>query len=329
MTQVSVALCMHNGAAFIREQIRSICHQTFVPSEIVISDDASTDGGLEIASETLRACERQNANRRIEVNILRNPQPLGVTRNFQQAVTHCRGDLVVLCDQDDAWHPHRLDRLRSEFERRPELLLLHSDARLVDAGNRSLGGSLFHALEVQPSELACIHEGRAFDALLHRNLVTGATAVFRRSLLAHALPFPEEWLHDEWLAIIAAAVGRVDVLEEPLIDYRQHAGNQLGARRESFLQKMQRALMPPGNSPTQPTVKAEQLLARMLKLVAEVDVEKIGLVFHKLEHQRFRARLPNNRLARILPIAHEALKGHYARVGRGGKGIVRDFLQPR
>lgn len=329
MTQVSVALCMHNGAAFIREQIRSICRQTFAPSEIVISDDASTDGGVDIAREALRECERENADQHIEVIILRNPHALGVTRNFQQAVTRCHGELVVLCDQDDSWHPHRLARLRAEFERRPELLLLHSDARLVDAGNRSLGGSLFNALEVQPSELASIHDGRAFDALLHRNLVTGATAVFRRSLLDHALPFPEEWLHDEWLAIIAAAVGRVDVLEEALIDYRQHDSNQIGVCRESFRRKVQRALMPRGDSQSQLAAKAEMLLAQMLRLVGKVEIEKIGLVFDKLEHQRFRAQLPNSRLARILPIAHEALKGHYARVGRGGKGIVRDLLQPK
>ncbi len=329
MSQVSVALCMHNGAAFIREQIRSICRQTHAPSEIVISDDASTDDGVEIAKAAFDECARENADQRIEIVLLQNPKALGVTRNFEQAATHCRGELVMLCDQDDAWHPHRLARLRAEFERRPELLLLHSDARLVDARNRSLGGSLFHALEVRPAELACIHDGRAFDALLHRNLVTGATAVFRRSLLDHALPFPEEWLHDEWLAIIAAAVGRVDVLEEELIDYRQHDHNQIGARRESFLQKVQRALMPSGDSQSQMAVKAEKLLAQMLRLVGQVEVEKIGLVFDKLEHQRFRAQLPNSRLARILPIAHEALKGHYARVGRGGKGIVRDLLQPK
>ena len=63
------------------------------------------------------------------------------------------------------------------FERRPELLLLHSDARLVDGELKPLGQTLLQALETRPGELADIAAGRAFAALMHRNLVTGATTM--------------------------------------------------------------------------------------------------------------------------------------------------------
>src|SRR4030095_7340214 len=106
------------------------------------------------------------------------------------------------------------------FEARPELLLLHSDASLVDAELAPLGNTLFHALEVQRAELEAIAQGRAFDVFLRRNLVTGATTVFRRSLLDAALPFSDAWVHDEWLAAIAAATACVGGAPEPAIDYR-------------------------------------------------------------------------------------------------------------
>jgi len=112
--------------------------------------------------------------------------------------------------------------------------LLHSDARLVDARLGDLGCSLFDALELGPDELQRVHEGCGFDVLLRRSIVTGATAAFRRDLLAFAVPFGDGWIHDEWLAIMASAIGKIDVVERKLIDYRQHDANQLGMRRRTL-----------------------------------------------------------------------------------------------
>lgn len=324
---ISVALCTHNGTRFIGEQIRSICLQTLPPGEIVLSDDASTDNGVEVARATLRECERAKPGLSIDLRIIENSPPLRVTKNFEQAALACKGDLISLSDQDDVWHPNRLARIVAEFERRPELLLLHTDARLVGPGRQHLGGSLFHALEVQPFELDWIHGGRAFDVFLRRNLVTGATTVFRRSLLAHAAPFPVEWLHDEWLAIIAAAVGRVDVLEDELIDYRQHESNQIGAQRDSFRRKVQKALASRGDTHVKRAIKAELLLARLVALGDLVAAETIAKVRDKLEHQRFRAALPPRRVTRVVPVIREALKGRYQKFGRGVRGVVRDLFE--
>ncbi|RST54559.1 glycosyltransferase family 2 protein [Variovorax sp. MHTC-1] len=324
---ISVALCTHNGARFIGEQIRSICLQTLPPGEIVLSDDASTDDGIEVARAALRECERAKPGLSIDLRVIENLPPLRVTKNFEQAALACKGDLIALCDQDDVWHPDRLARIAAEFERRPELLLLHTDARLVGAARQDLGGSLFHALEVKPFELDWIHGGRAFDVFLRRNLVTGATTVFRRSLLAQAAPFPVEWLHDEWLAIIAAAIGRVDVLEDELIDYRQHESNQIGAQRDSFRRKVQKALASRGDTHVKRAFKAELLLARLLALGDLVAAETIGKVRDKLEHQRFRAALPPRRVTRVVPVLREALKGRYQKFGRGVRGVVRDLFE--
>ena len=127
---VSVALCTYNGARFVAEQLRSILAQSSPADQIVISDDGSTDGTLEVVRAELAAA----GSALPEVIILENPAPLGVTRNFEQAILACTGDLIVLCDQDDTWVPDRLARAEREFAARPDLLLLYSDASLVDEG---------------------------------------------------------------------------------------------------------------------------------------------------------------------------------------------------
>lgn len=327
MTDVSVALCTHNGSKFIHEQIRSICLQSHPPVEIVLSDDASTDDCVTVAQRVLEECLVELPGRHIALDVIENIPALGVTRNFDQATRRCRSDLIALCDQDDIWHPHRLRRMCAEFERRPDLILLHTDARLVDAQRHDLGESLFHALEVERFELAYIHEGRAFDAFLRRNLVTGATAMLRRSLLDSASPFPGEWLHDEWLAMIAAAVGGVDVLEEETIDYRQHGGNHIGARRDTFVEKVRKAFAARGNKHAQRTLKVEILLDRLLELADKIDAAAVDKVHSKLDHQRFRSQLPAHRVARLLPVVREVLTGRYERFGRGARGIVRDLFE--
>jgi glycosyltransferase involved in cell wall biosynthesis len=322
---VSVALCTHNGSAFIRDQINSICQQSLLPAEIVLSDDASSDDGVALAQSAV--ANQQGRQAHMQLHVIRNAAPLRVVKNFEQAVRACTGDLVALCDQDDVWHADRLERMAAEFAQQPGLLLLHSNARLIDAQGAALPASLFETLQVQPFELAWIHGGKALDALLRRNLVTGATTVFRRSLLDYALPFPQEWLHDEWLGIIAAAVGGVDVLEAPLTDYRQHGANQVGARRETLLWKMKKAFSVRDDTLPLRARKAEILLERLLQLGDAVAPSTITKVRQKLAHQQFRAALPRPRLARWLPVLQELQTGRYNRYGRGLHCVARDLLE--
>lgn len=324
---ISVALCTHNGAAYIGEQVRSICHQSLPPFEIVLSDDASTDDTVSIAEAAWQAALAERPGVDIQLRVLRNKLALRVTRNFEQAAAACRSELIALSDQDDSWPPHRLERLAREFERHPDLLLLHSDARLVGRTLEDLGQTLFFALEVTPKELRRIHEGNAFDVFLRRNLVTGATALFRRRLLEWAMPFPDGWLHDEWLGIVAAAVGRVDVVEEPLLDYRQHGNNQIGASRDSFSAKVNKALASRGNTHVERARKAEQLLVWLDALGGDASDARREKVRGKLTHQRFRAALPPARLARIAPVLREAATGRYGLYGRGFRGVVRDLFE--
>jgi len=321
---VSVALCTRNGARYLVAQVQSICAQVPPPDEIVVSDDESSDGSVAIVRATLA---QHGAANTPALTVLENRPALGVTRNFEQAVRACRSDLIALCDQDDAWHAGRLARMVDAFRSRPELLLLHSDARLVDGDLAPLGSTLFEALEVKPSELAGIAAGQAFFVLQRRNLVTGATTVFRRSLLTAALPFPPEWVHDEWLAAIAAATGCMDVVPEPLIDYRQHASNQIGARRPTLREKLAKAVAPRGLKHAERLRRAEVLLERLESLGQQVPSACLQAQRDKVAHQRFRTGLPPSRLLRWMPVLLAAARGRYERFDRGWQSVAQDLLE--
>ena len=139
-----------------------------------------------------------------------------------------RGEFIALADQDDVWEPNRLERGLTRF--RDGVLLVHSDATLIDEAGKP-SGSLMSALRLTNGERRSLSSGKALDALLRRNLVTGATTMIRSSLLQQALPIPEGWVHDEWLGLVAAVQGGVVFSEESLIRYRQHGGNEIGAAR--------------------------------------------------------------------------------------------------
>ncbi|TFD22880.1 glycosyltransferase family 2 protein, partial [Cryobacterium sp. TMT2-23] len=253
--RVSVALCTYNGSEFIEEQLRSILDQSAPADEIVVSDDGSTDDTPAEVERVFAAWQGEHPGQAVTLRMIRNPAPLGVTWNFEQALAACTGELIALSDQDDVWPPERLALLAAEFASRPPLQLLHTDARLVDEAGRPTGRTLLATLGVSAADQAAEHRGHALDLLLCRNIVTGATAMLRRGLVQQARPFPAAWVHDEWLAIVAAATGEVDLLEIPLLDYRQHADNQIGASSLDAAGKLGRLRAPR-------TARNARLLAR-------------------------------------------------------------------
>lgn len=308
------------------EQVRSICQQTLPPREIVLSDDGSDDATVDVAREAVAAWSAQAPGRAMPMQVIVNPRPLGITLNFAQAIGSCRGDLIALSDQDDVWRPDKLERMVDRFAADADLLLLHTDACLVDADGASIGRTLFENLGVSAWELQRVHSGHAFDVLLRRNIVTGATVMFRRALLQAAQPFPQTWLHDEWLAVMAACTGKLDALEAALIDYRQHGGNQIGARRDGPRAVMAKLSASSRETHARWLARAESLVERLHALGDAVAHDVLHDAQAKLDHQRFRSRLPAARWARCWPVAREAASGRYARFNRGWRAVVRDIL---
>ncbi|AYG04284.1 glycosyltransferase family 2 protein [Gryllotalpicola protaetiae] len=317
----SVALCTHNGGRFLATQLASILSQSTAPAELIVSDDDSSDGTVAVARGGI-----EGANARPVVRWIENRPALGVTKNFEGAITATTGELIALSDQDDVWHPDKLARAAAVFAADAAALLLFTDARLVDGDGAPLDLGLFESLGVTESELRTIASSDPLAALLRRNLATGATVVFRRELLETALPFPDSWVHDEWLAVMAALRGGLRVLREQTVDYRQHGRNEIGVNEPTLRYRVGRMLQPRGD-------RNEKLARKFADLAdwAQASGQQAELVARlraKADFERARAGLPGIRLARIPRVVELALRGLYARyASQGWLDVMRDLVQ--
>jgi glycosyltransferase involved in cell wall biosynthesis len=225
---LSIALCTYNGAVYLREQLESIAAQTRTPDELVISDDQSTD-------DTLRLIEEFAATAGFPVRLSVNESNLGTAKNFEKAIGLCRGDVIVLSDQDDVWHSDKLESVERIFEARPQLSLVFSNAELVDETLRLFDKTLFDLVHFDGEKQRLVKSGRALDLQLRENLVLGATVAFRATLKDLVLPISGNGplVHDGWIVLLIAAVGEIDFIKRPLLKYRQHSAQQCRVAKTS------------------------------------------------------------------------------------------------
>lgn len=203
---ISVAMCTYNGEKYLAEQLESILGQTYDNLEVVIVDDGSSDGTLKLLDE-YRA-------RDARIRVIRNERNLGFLKSFERALQSCTGDFIALADQDDIWYAHKIAAL---YRSMGESLLIYSRVSMINADGQSLDGEFPSVKRLQ---------GDCALSLVMGNCVTGHACLVRRSLLDRALPFPAGVkMHDQWLAIVAASMGRLKAGDEVLSLYRKHDSN--------------------------------------------------------------------------------------------------------
>ena len=211
-----IAVCMATyepDMALFRAQIESLRSQTDDGWVCLISDDCSSPDRFEQMRQAVGPDPR--------FALWRWDQRLGFYRNFERALrmAPAEAELVALCDQDDRWHPEKLEVLRGALG---GAQLVYSDQRLVDAEGRVLRETLWQGRRNNHTNLA---------SLLVANSITGAATLFRREVVELMLPFPESpgfQFHDHWLGLVALASGAVAYVDRPLYDYVQHAGAVFG-----------------------------------------------------------------------------------------------------
>jgi glycosyltransferase involved in cell wall biosynthesis len=211
-----VAICMATyepPTDLLCIQLDSIRQQTHENWICLISDDSSS------AAAFARLVELTEDDPRFVVS--RSPERLGFYRNFERALLMAppEAEYVTLCDQDDRWHPTKLERLLVGIG---DAQLAYSDARIVTPEGELVRSSYWTERRNNYTN---------FGSLLLANSVTGAASLYRRELLDDALPLPPllaKGFHDHWLAVVALALGTVAYIDEPLYDYVQHGGAVIG-----------------------------------------------------------------------------------------------------
>ena len=322
---LAVAMATYNGEQFLAEQLESILSQTRLPDEIVMSDDQSSDHTKELAKKILAGpCKKSG----ITLRVLSHKKPSGVAANFQYAASKTTAEVIALADQDDIWRPDKLETLAAHFEALQELLMVHSDADLVDASGRGLGMTVLDSLRTTSGERRHLVTGHGIRALARRNLVTGQTALLRRELLDLAGPIPHGFVHDEWWALVAASKDALLLDPRVFQDYRQHGSNQIGADKSGLQRLRERFAEPQETFRERHRIRHEGLEAFLDSPLWAGTDEAERLLRGRIAHYKWQSNLPASRFARLVPIKARYLRGDYHRYRRGYFDAVRDFMQP-
>jgi len=220
-----IVLATFDAGDRLDAQIESIRAQTHEQWQLIARDDGSSD-------DTRDRLARWAA-RDARITILSDELGhLDAGTNFSVLLDRAveeGAEWIALSDQDDVWLPHKLDvqleRARQVGATRTGPILIHSDLEVVGEHLEPMHPSLLSFQGIR-------HEPDApLQTLLIQNFVTGCSVLVNRALLEVALPIPAgAIMHDWWLALCAAACGRIEFVPDVTVRYRQHASSQIGAK---------------------------------------------------------------------------------------------------
>lgn len=316
--KISIALCVHNGARYLTEQLESLRAQTCPLYELVVCDDASEDASASIVEAFADGAP-------FPVRFYRNLERLGVGANFEQAIRLCQGELIFLCDQDDVWSPVKVECFIRAFSDNPEAVWAFCNAEVVDAGLQPIGYSLWQRILFTLPEQILANQGEMLSVLLRHSVVAGASLAFRAELREMLLPIPSGWLYDTWLSSVLATLSPPALISETLQHYRQHDANCVGGMKKKLLVQVCEAFKVDRKCYLSEELSRWDLLAKRFAAI-RVPSECLDAVGEKLRHLERRARLPQHRLLRFPAIGSEILRGGYLRYSRNWGSVALDLL---
>lgn len=234
---IDIVLATYNGQDFLEEQVKSIRqnsgYQKWV-NQIIIADDGSTDKTKEIVANISRQDEK--------IQWFENSSgKKGPKFNFAFGLTKSDADYVMFCDQDDIWLPCKIEKsikaMQKAEQQQPQgmPILVFSDKQIVDDNLNEICSSYFELKNISKNW----HQ--KFALLCQQNVVSGCTMLFNRALIDKAQPIPKQaYMHDWWLALVASRCGHIEFIDQPLIQYRQHSQNSIGANKRSHFDLFKR-----------------------------------------------------------------------------------------
>lgn len=229
-----------NGSRFLAEQLESIANQTKRPVELVVTDDGSTDGTLEI----LRGF-RKTAS--FPVKIYENKKNLGFSDNFLRASSLCSEEWISFCDQDDIWLPNKLKDVELAIQKNPNAnLILQNTYLCSEAGVAS--ERLF------PNRKSPGKYGRhsqfgfwvwlGFLQTFRADLLGGISGIERPPSY---FPEHEVMTHDQLICLLANATGGIIILSQAAALYRRHADTVTGDYADQTIRERVAKALPTGS----------------------------------------------------------------------------------
>lgn len=250
MPSVSVIIPTYNRRDFVREAMASVLAQTFQDFELIVVDDGSTDGTVDVVREFPRARYLSQENR-------------GVSAARNAGVAVSRGELIAFLDADDLWQPQKLATQVAFFATRPEAHICQTEEVWLRNGVR-----------VNPRNKHRKPSGDIFAASLHLCLVSPSAVMMRRELFDRVGGFDEELPacedYDLWLRISASEP--VHLIAEALVIKRGGHADQLSHRfwgMDRFRVAALRKLLATGGLTLMQRQQVEAVLAEKCRILAQ------------------------------------------------------------
>ncbi len=231
---IDILLATYNGENYLREQLDSIVGQSFKNWRVIVRDDISMDRTSYILQDYHQRYPDQF------IIISDKQENIGILQNFSLLMQYSTASYMVFCDQDDIWLPEKLlislnVMKEAELNNSQLPILVHSDLTVVDSRLNIVDKSFWHYQNLNPKL-------DSFNRLLIQNTVTGCTAMINRKLLTIILPIPQQAImHDWWIALVASMFGKIIIVNQPTVLYRQHGNNDTGAKEWSFVYIVKKA----------------------------------------------------------------------------------------
>lgn len=268
---LSVAMCTFNGEKYIAEQLESILSQQFPVDEIIICDDGSTDKTVEIIEDFQKSAPL--------IKLYRNPENLGVIKNFEKAINLCQDGIVMLCDQDDIWFKNKTEKIKNYFETNVDKKAVFHNLELFN--EKPLNATIWNYVAFNARN----HGKNLLNHLLTiENLATGASFALKKNKSINLDEIPEIALHDYQLALIFAMTNQLGLIDQTLGYYRIHDAQQIGAEATAngFIKKLTNLFYSSGHH-----LEKVDYLIKKQEMWTEyqfqfVKKEKILAVFEKL-----------------------------------------------
>jgi glycosyltransferase involved in cell wall biosynthesis len=208
---VSFVVLCYNHERYIGECLRAIFDQQGEHAfEVIVVDDASTDGSQEII----------RSFRDPRLRVIAHQTNVGHARTVNEALALARGAFVARIDGDDRYRPHYLSTVLERFHSYPSVGLVYGDVALIDergAITQRHGARAYPGRDVVGNELV---------RLLKTNFICAPTVIARREAWLKALPVPDHLaFHDWWFTVLMARAWDFCYVDDELADYRVHPHN--------------------------------------------------------------------------------------------------------
>lgn len=216
--KVSVVITTYNGCKFLKEQLDSIRDQSRKADEVLILDDCSTDKTNLLVENYI------TENNLLGWSLISNEVNLGWKKNFKKGFDLCSGDFIFPCDQDDIWHPDKIESMIDILRRNRNVLLLSSNYSILTTNKENVESWYRNEARNQRDDGTVEHN--PFDAQWFYIKRPGCTYCFNRKLLEL---IGDLWdtnvAHDAQLYRYATVFGGNYLYNKKLMDYRRHGDN--------------------------------------------------------------------------------------------------------